>query len=74
MQNALRKLIRSEKSTEDPTWLCCLPLFNFLSKQCEPYQDTPLIDNHSARKPVWWGINEIEEEMSFLKGKSNWKL
>eukprot|EP00105_Crassostrea_gigas_P007930 XP_011422347.1 PREDICTED: E3 ubiquitin-protein ligase rnf213-alpha isoform X2 [Crassostrea gigas] len=72
--NALRRLIRSEKSTDDPTWLCCLPLFHFLSKKCEPYEDTPLLDNHTARKPVWWGKDDIDEEMDFLKGKSFWKM
>lgn len=74
MLTALRKLIKSEKSTDDPTWLCCLPLFHFLSKQCEPYQDTSIHDNHNAKIPVWWGKDDIEDEMDFLKGKSYWKL
>ncbi|XP_062591685.1 E3 ubiquitin-protein ligase rnf213-alpha-like, partial [Saccostrea cucullata] len=71
---ALRKLIRSEKSSEDPTWLCSLPLFHFLRKQCHPYSDISLADNHNARKPVWWGKEEIEEEMDYLKGKTKWSM
>lgn len=71
---ALKKLIKSEKSTEDPSWLCCLPLFHFLNKNCQPYEDINLRKDHNARKPLWWGKEDIEEEMEYLKGKTKWSM
>lgn len=74
MLNVLRRFIRFEKFIDDLIWLCCFLLFYFLSKKCELYEDIFLFDNYIVRKFVWWGKDDIDEEMDFLKGKLFWKM
>lgn len=68
----MRYAISLEKESDDPIWICSLPVYHFLTKQCEPFQDIPDNYEYSAENHKWWGIMDIKETIDYLKGKTKW--
>lgn len=66
----LIKKIASEGN--DTCWLKCIPLYHFISNDCEPFQSVPQEVNHSDTKPVWWGITDFNREVRTFQ-MSGWK-
>ncbi|XP_053396018.1 E3 ubiquitin-protein ligase rnf213-alpha-like [Mercenaria mercenaria] len=60
---------------KNPSWMFCLPLFHFISGICEPFDIPGKDKTHSAKKPVWWGTNDILDGLRKFKAASgNWDL
>ncbi|XP_052808702.1 E3 ubiquitin-protein ligase rnf213-alpha-like isoform X1 [Mya arenaria] len=60
---------------KDPSWMFCLPLLHFASKLCEPFEEMGADLSHAAKKPKWWGIEDIESEVTaFQKNTYKWTL
>lgn len=58
-------------TTKDPCWLTVMPWIHFLNSECQSY-DKPVFDvKHDQHRPVWWGVDKIEKELGFFKGKSS---
>ncbi|VDI55691.1 Hypothetical predicted protein, partial [Mytilus galloprovincialis] len=56
---------------KDPSWLKCVPLYHFLSRQCNPFQKIPPYVNHSDAVPSWWGITNFKTELTYFQ-RSEW--
>lgn len=74
IKNSLQQFIKSEKSSANPTWICSLPLYHFLLGKLRPYEEMNKKADHNAKKPLWWGKDDFEIEMDYLKGKSKWSM
>lgn len=72
-EKTLEYAITSERDSDDPMWLCCIPVYHFLKGTCNPFDDLPNIYSHNAEKPIWWGKGGIHVSMDNLKGKTRWK-
>ncbi|XP_052808603.1 E3 ubiquitin-protein ligase rnf213-alpha-like isoform X2 [Mya arenaria] len=60
---------------KDPSWMFCLPLLHFASKLCEPFEEMSKDMNHEEKRPKWWGIADIEAEVTtFQKNSYKWIL
>ncbi|WAR07205.1 R213A-like protein [Mya arenaria] len=58
---------------KDPSWMFCLPLLHFTSKLCEPFEEMKKDLTHGEQKPKWWGIADIEAEVTtFQKSTNKW--
>lgn len=69
---ALRYAILLEKESDDPIWMCSLPVYHFLTHQCKPFQDKPDNYDYGAENHKWWGIMDIKDTIEYLKGKTKW--
>lgn len=65
--------ICKEKESDDPIWMCSLPVYHFLTEQCKPFQDIPEYYEHSAENHRWWGIIGIHDTIKNLKAMTKWK-
>ncbi|XP_061169274.1 E3 ubiquitin-protein ligase rnf213-alpha-like [Saccostrea echinata] len=74
VKKGLLEFIKSVKSSDDPTWLCSLPLYHFLIGKCRPFEAMTKRVDHNAVKPLWWGKDGLEIEMDYLKGKTKWSV
>jgi len=48
---------------KDPSWMLALPLLHIVFDLCKPFEELREDFSHGAKKPVWWGIAEIEYEV-----------
>lgn len=70
---AMYYAICKEKESDDPIWMCSLPVYHFLTEQCKPFQDIPEYYEHSAENHRWWGIIGIHDTIKNLKAMTKWK-
>lgn len=59
LKTLLEKLIEKYKCSNNPMWLCCLPLWHFVTRRVTPFERAQLSAKHDQTKPVWWGIDGI---------------
>ena len=59
------------KHSNNPIWLCCLPLWHFVTQRVAPFERAQLSAKHDQGKPVWWGIDGIKEAVESVK-KTKW--
>lgn len=52
-------------------WLCCMPLWHFVTTQVAPFERAQLSAKHDQTKPVWWGIDGISRAVECVK-KTKW--
>lgn len=74
VKNALQQFIKNEQSSANPTWICSLPLYHFLLGKLRPYEEMNKKTDHNADQPLWWGKDDFEIEMDYLKGKTRWSM
>ncbi|CAG2212743.1 unnamed protein product [Mytilus edulis] len=60
------------KSSNNPIWLCGIPLLHYLQGKYQPYQDVPDDVNHRNIRPVWWGNDSFENDLNTFKSKGKW--
>jgi len=62
------------KSNNDPSWLFALPLYHFVSGLGNPFDALNEDLSHADKKPVWWGIADVEFAVNTLKISPQWKM
>lgn len=55
---------------QDRSWLCCIPVLHYLKGRYKPFQKAPSDANHSNAVPVWWGVDILDSNLKYFKGKA----
>lgn len=64
-------MVDKYKDTDNPVWLCCLPLYHLVTKKIQkPFDKLQLAKNHADEVPKWWGIDRIEGAFNAVKRRT----
>lgn len=55
----------------NPIWLCCLPMWHFVTKRVVPFERAQLSAKHAQSEPLWWGIDGLRGAVDNIK-KIKW--
>ncbi|XP_062573624.1 uncharacterized protein LOC134235507 [Saccostrea cucullata] len=64
--DGLLKLIGKGRN---PEWLQCVPLLHLLTQKCKMFEKMPMAFNHHDEIPMWWGIDEIKDQINVVKNE-----
>lgn len=70
IKQCIEGLVNKYKDSDNPVWLCCLPLYHLVSKKLQkPFDKLQLSRSHANKVPKWWGIDEIDGAFNVVKKK-----
>lgn len=70
IKQCIDRLVGKYKDTDNPVWLCCLPLYHLVTHKIQkPFDKLQLSKKHADEVPRWWGIDGIDEAFKTVKWK-----